>query len=348
MRAFSTTPLFTILGPMLLIAACGGSGGGDSTNSNPDAPIFTSNSAAAFVSVTSPDASSRSTACDSIQLSGPAFISPTWFRCCSGSASDAAVTVSWSNATNSKSGVATDFVNESFLGLTGHSWTATVPLVLGRNVVTISAADPAGLVATETLPISKTANSYTVSGHLLSASGTAIGTDVSGIDLHLSGDKTGTASASSNALVPISTYTFSCVVNGNYAITPAGGGLTFGINPPMQTVTVSGSDVSNVDFQTNAYLISGAITGASGVIALGTKVTITDGAASYSVFSGGNGTLASNAAFTFAAPNGSFAVTPVPTPPVPLLGQPGTSFTPVSHSVVVNNTDVTGVDFTEQ
>ena len=90
------TPLF------LLICACGGGGGGDDNASAP--PVDPNRTGAGWVTIVSNDAgSSGSTDSRTVSLGGDAFVSPTFFVCCSGSATDTGVVVSWVNAYRSVS-----------------------------------------------------------------------------------------------------------------------------------------------------------------------------------------------------------------------------------------------------
>jgi uncharacterized repeat protein (TIGR01451 family) len=82
----------------------------------------------------------------SISLSGRAFISPTWWHCCSGSAEDTGVTVTWRNRTTGAEGEAFHTVKYGWLfWLYDHQWSTSVPLDGTRdNLITITAADPTG------------------------------------------------------------------------------------------------------------------------------------------------------------------------------------------------------------
>src|SRR6266404_3177982 len=101
------------------LVGCGGGGGTSDASPVPPGP-----NSAAFVTISSPDASSRTTNCESIDFRGLAFISPTLFHCCSGNGSDTAVTVTWTNNTTGQSGPAIQFVDELFNQILDHKWLA--------------------------------------------------------------------------------------------------------------------------------------------------------------------------------------------------------------------------------
>jgi hypothetical protein len=88
---------------------------------------------------------------DEAYLNGEAFISPTWYRCCSGSAEDTGVTVTWTNLTTNTTGPASQFVTYNCVPLIGcylsdHYWSAYVPIVAGNNRIRVTASDPSGNV----------------------------------------------------------------------------------------------------------------------------------------------------------------------------------------------------------
>src|SRR5256885_7527136 len=63
---------------------------------------------AGFISIDSPADSTYTTEFDSVYLSGSAFISPASSRCCSFSASDTGVTVTWTSSTGESGGADQD------------------------------------------------------------------------------------------------------------------------------------------------------------------------------------------------------------------------------------------------
>jgi hypothetical protein len=140
-----------------------------------------------------------------------------------------------------------------------------------------------------------------------------------GTSLALSGGGTVTANASG-------AYTFTGVANGSYTVTPAKSGFTF--TPSSQAITVSGANVTAVDFTAQPVTISGTIT------------TAADGSGATLTRTGGATTTAdATGAFTFSGvANGTFTITP---------SKNGFTFTPASQSVTITNgVSVSGVTFT--
>ena len=130
-----------------LITACGGGGG---------VTVEQDLGGAGWVTISGPDTTSGLTA----SVSGKAFISPTMQRCCSGDASDTGVTVSWSNETTGASGPAVQTPKYGYFFFTpflsGHRWSASVPLALGSNVITVTASDSSGNFGHASLTVSRT------------------------------------------------------------------------------------------------------------------------------------------------------------------------------------------------
>lgn len=91
-------------------------------------------------------------------VGGQAFISPTHRRCCTGNASDTGVTVTWSNTTTGDSGAALQTPHYGWLFqffLSGHSWSASIPVVLGSNDITVTATDPSGNLGRATITVTR-------------------------------------------------------------------------------------------------------------------------------------------------------------------------------------------------
>lgn len=90
-------------------------------------------------------------------LSGSAFISPTWWRCCSGSAEDTGVTVTWTNTTANTSGPAYQRVTYfCFFSCAPdkHTWSATIPIIAGDNRILMTASDPGGNIGRAYITVS--------------------------------------------------------------------------------------------------------------------------------------------------------------------------------------------------
>jgi hypothetical protein len=101
-----------------------------------------------------------STIYDSAYLSGEAFVSPTWWRCCSGTAEEiSGVTVNWENVTTGAGGKAYQRVVVHFLFSApidiDNFWSAGIPLVDGANLIRITAADPAGNIGRTAITINR-------------------------------------------------------------------------------------------------------------------------------------------------------------------------------------------------
>lgn len=127
-----------------LLASCGGGGGGDEVEvDDPD------QEGAGWITLTYPDTGATyTTAAPTVTLYGEAFVSPTWWVCCTGSATDTGVTVTWTNTTTGTSGSASQRVTYSCFfsscWISKHTWQATVDLVVGENLIAVTATDPSG------------------------------------------------------------------------------------------------------------------------------------------------------------------------------------------------------------
>jgi N-acetylneuraminic acid mutarotase len=148
--------LFFLIAIVALVAACGGGGGGDDgAVEDPDQV------GAGWITITYPvSGPSYSTGSPTVTLAGEAFISPTWWRCCSGSATDTGVTVTWTNATTGMSGSANQSL--TYICLFGsclpgtHSWRATIDLAFGDNLITVTATDPSGNLGRQRITVVRT------------------------------------------------------------------------------------------------------------------------------------------------------------------------------------------------
>ena len=143
----------------------------------------------------------------------------------------------------------------------------------------------------------------------------------SGTTLTMTGGATATADGSGN-------YTFNAVPNGTYTVTPTKVGFSF--TPASQTVTVSGANVSAVNFTAQMVTITGTITpaasGAGATVALAgsatSATTTADAAARYSFG---------------ALPDGVYTVTP---------SKIGFTFSPASRTVTISGASAAAIDFT--
>jgi hypothetical protein len=160
---------------------------------------------------------------------------------------------------------------------------------------------------------------YSISGTISPAAGGG------GATVTLSGAAGATTTADSSG-----NYSFSGLANGTYAVTPSKAAYTF--NPAVQTVTVSGANVTVANFTATAtaqtYNISGTISPTAG--GSGAAVTLS-GVAIASTTTNGSGSYT----FTGLA-NGTYTVTPSNT---------GYVFSPGNQNVTISGSNVTGVNF---
>jgi Big-like domain-containing protein/Kelch motif protein len=158
-NAMKNQPLVTTIVRLVVVAAMSlcllSCGGGDTGGETPQAP---QNQGAGWVTIENPTASSSFTTNDeSILMSGAAFISPTWWSCCSGDAVQlTGVTVTVTNAATGVSERARQTVQFCpFFILCGHTWSQLVDIVIGTNVVTVTASDHAGNLGTAILTVTR-------------------------------------------------------------------------------------------------------------------------------------------------------------------------------------------------
>lgn len=314
-----------LAGITMSLSGCGG-GGGESvslpTNFGPSISITWPTTEPTFSEV-----------CNIEVLSGDAGFG-TSPSCCTGTAEElTGVRVTWSNATTGTSGQAFQSVQFCpFVQLCYHTWRATVPLVLGDNQITVTGSDTTtGAVNTDTITINKPALSYTASGTLSTVDQIGVGHFESGVKLQLSGDE-------ANSIIPSSRsqageYGVSCLTNGNYTITPTTNNtFNYLFQPSSHSFTVSGADVSDLDFQTTAYAVIGMIRDTAGNPLGGRTVKISSGGKSWSWLQDETGT------YSFVVPNGTYTVTPAPS-------CTSCTFTPPNRTIVVNNASISGQDF---
>ena len=91
-------------------------------------------------------------------IGGTAFVSPTGWSCCTNTAQDTGVTVTWSNSTSGSSGTASQQVGYACLFSTcwpsTNTWSATIPLSQASNSLAVIATDAYGNNAKVTLTMS--------------------------------------------------------------------------------------------------------------------------------------------------------------------------------------------------
>jgi hypothetical protein len=334
-RAAMGIPRFGIFALNLFLASCSGGGGDESvpppTNSGPS------------ISITSPTTDPTfSEVCNTEALTGDAGLG-TSHSCCNGTAEQlTGVRVTWKNATTGTSGQASQSVQIcSIFGMPpsicSHNWGAPVPLVLGDNRIIVTATDTiTGWTDTDTITINTPALSYTVSGTLHTVDQIGVGYFESGVGLQLSPDAARSTISGSRAQA--GKFVISCLTNGPYTITPTTNNtFNYLFQPPAHSFTVSGADVSALDFQTTAFAVTGMIRDTLGnpLGSVGFSVTISGGGISWSQIQDGTGT------HNFVVPNGTYTLIPAPS-------CTSCIFTPPTRTIVVNNAGVSGQDFVLQ
>lgn len=310
------------------IAACGGTGEGGGSGGDTD------NGSGGLITIDYPTSGSSYTEyCNSVHLSGEAFISSTWSRCCSGSAEDTGVTVRWENKTTGESGNASQSVHICYLFGTpffcDHTWGASIPLTLGDNFIVVTAYDPGDKMGDDSITVTKPEYTYFVSGEVLSLDGIGLGWLGSRIEMHITGENMDTYGLTSVD----GSYGLACIPNGSYTITPRSV-LDFNFEPESHVVFVNSGDVSGVDFVAEAYIISGYIRRENGTGVSGIFVEISD--ADLSVFSYYTD---DDGFYRFVVPNGTYTITPYD-----LWGF--WTFNPPSTTLDIDSEDVVSVNFT--
>lgn len=307
-----------------VLAACGGDGGSRSVA--PPAATWT---------LTIDPAPDPTTVCNQVILSGKTFISPTHFRCCSGTAQEmTGVTVTWQNESSGLSGPAFQDVDVSFFGpfLENHRWSATVQLVIGTNSLVVRASDPAGRTGIARVSIAKTGASFSLGGRLVSSSGLGLGFFESGQSVALAGTITTTAAVSSGAHA--GQFVLTCVPPGNYTVAPSSSAFTYAYVPPQREVTVIDADLSGLDMVAPAHLVEGRVTySANGAASPMTFVTIGTGNQSLTNRTDADGF------YRFVVPDGEYRVQPSD------LLCPGCVFSPPFSDVTIAGVNATGIDF---
>lgn len=326
-------PVSILIVVVVFLSADCGDGGGDESDSPPP-----SSSGGGWITVLAPDTPPPyETFCDRLTLWGEAFISSGYSRCCSGSADDTGVKVTWQNTSIGLSGAADQRVDVCYFFsspfLCNHEWWATVPLAVGSNTIVLRAAEvaPGTAWGEEEFVVEVPEPSYNVSGVLTTTDGRPVWWFESRIEVLL----TGADSAKTALSNPNGTYRIECIRNGSYEISPTSP-LGQSYTPAVTSVTVMDGDVSGVDFRAEIYFVSGTVTWAvSGAPVTNKPVRIESAGLSISTWTHDDG------AYRLAAPNGSYTVDVYD--PV-FLDPPGT-FSPEMQSVTVAGSDVEGIDF---
>ena len=162
-------------------------------------------------------------------------------------------------------------------------------------------------------------------------SGTVSGAVQEGVAMTLSDASTGTATTGANGA-----YSFSNLHNGTYVITPVLAGYTF--SPPNHTVLINNADQPGENFTAtaivpNTFTISGTVTNSSGSAGLADVTMSLSGGSIQTATTHTDGTYR----FGNLPNNGTFVITPV---------LAGYTFSPPNHTVLINNADQPGENFT--
>ncbi|MEO5925009.1 MAG: carboxypeptidase regulatory-like domain-containing protein [Bryobacteraceae bacterium] len=229
-------------------------------------------------------------------------------------ASGSGATVTLSGAA-SKATTADASGNYSFTGLLNGSYAVAAAksgfgITPSNQAVTVNGANVGGVNFTAT----QTPSTWSISGTVTLGSGAAI---------TLSGTSSGSATADASG-----NFTFSGLANGSYTVAAAKSGFT--MTPSSRAVTVSGANVSAVNFTAaqipSTWTITGTVSSGSGATVnlsgAVSKTATADASGNYS-FSG--------------LGNGSYTV---------MATKSGFSMTPSSRAVTVNGANVSAVNFT--
>jgi hypothetical protein len=318
-----TRGLFAIA---FLLTGCGGDG--DGGGSSPATPTIPGPS----ISITTPTSESTSSqVCNSEVLGGTAGFGSS-ASCCQGSAEQlSGVRVTWTNTTTGATGAALQIVHTCPIFLIcDHTWSALIPLVLGNNLIRVSASDTrTGGTSSATITVNKPILTYVVSGSFASHLGASPGNAHSTLQVtRVGADATKSANVQSTG-----SYSLSCVPDGVHALTPSST-INYAFSPASRSVTVAGGDVSGQDFTAQAFGISGTVSFAnSGASAPGQAIGLSGSGSTATAFTASDGT------YGFLVPNGSYTLTPTD-----LLGLPAQT-TPLNRMVTINNVNVPAQDF---
>ncbi len=137
---------------LFALAGCGGGSGGSG-------PTVTEANAG-WITVDPPPTTTTDSAF--FLLKGSAFISPDYYHCCSGSAGDTGVTVSWYDPASGMSGTAEQFAETCYFlwspYVCNHTWAVSVPVALGGNAITVTASDPGTNTASASVQVTRVAD----------------------------------------------------------------------------------------------------------------------------------------------------------------------------------------------
>ena len=245
-------------------------------------------------------------------------------------ASGSGVTVTLGGAATATT-MANSSGNYSFTGLASGSYTVTASqsgftFSPSSSPVTVSGANVTGVNFTASSTASTgPPTTFSISGAINPAA------NGSGVTVTLGGAATATTTANSAG-----SYSFTGLAAGSYVVTASKNGFTF--SPSSSPVTVSGANVTGVNFTASSTTSTGppatfSISGTLSPAANGSGASVTLGGAASATTTANS---AGSYSFTGLA-NGSYAVT---------AGKKGFSFSPTSLQVEVSGANVTGENFT--
>lgn len=323
-RRTSTLAVILVL-LSVYVSGCSGNGDKGST-------ITIENGNSGWVSITSP--SSPITVDSSpVLLTGQAFVSPSvsWYDATHGISG---VAVTWRNETTGASGSPYTYVECGWfiIPLCVDNWSASVPLGVGDNHITISASDEDGNWGTATITVSLTAPAVpkaitsfafadpAATGAINEALKTIFvsvpnGTDVTSLIAYFTTTGVGVKVGSTTQVSGTTQNDFT--------------------NPVVYTVT--GSDGSTANYTvtvSNINIISGRVTDGNGVGLSGVTLYFTNTTTGVAT-----DTTDYNGEYGMYLGNGTWTVTPA------LMGY---TFVPASRTITVNSADLGGQDFTAQ
>jgi len=321
--------IFIILN-VLVLTACGS--GLDSTD-NDDG-----NYGVGWVKIVSPAGDYYTMSSNPLWISGETFISPTWFTCCSGSARDTGVTVTWENQTTGQKGYANQQVE--LCGIMGpyflcnHTWSASIHAELGENVIRVNAEDPGGNMGSDTVTVNLPYLTSSIYGRIRNTNNNHSYFGHAGISVNLTGAGVNKADYVSDA----GNFEFHGLNAGSYVITPISSStsynsMSYTFVPGSRNITVSNTKTSGVDFSTAIYNVSGRV----GIFMNDVRI------------SGANGSMRKQSGFygyyRFPVPSGTYTIAPYCGLTCSIVSLNTFVFSPKSRTITVNDQDIGDQNF---
>ena len=313
----------------LALTACG-DGVDDSADSD-------GNQGSGWVKIVSPAGDYYTMSSNPLRISGEAFISPTWFTCCSGSAEDTAVTVKWENQTTGQTGYATQQVETCGIMqpyyLCNHTWSASIHAELGENLIKVTAEDPGGNKGTDTVTVNLPYLASSIYGRIRNTNNNYPYFPSTGISVNLTGEGVN----KTDYLFDSGLFEFHGLKTGSYVITPVNpsasyNNMSYTFYPDSLSITITDTKTTGVDFTTAIYSVYGRVGNFMNDIRI----------------SGPNGSMRKQTDFSgyyyFRVPAGTYTVAPY----CGLMcwtSRYTFSFSPKSKTITVSDQDIRGVNF---